>query len=163
MTKTAWPPEKRAKALELYVEHGSRRTGEMIGVPGSTIRNWASSAGLAADRQRRLRETNQARMAEWAALREELRESLIEAAVEFVERARGQAGPRDSQSLMVAAGIALDKFRLEMGEVTGRNEEITLGMIERKIAELEAEQAVAEKQEAAQEAAQDAGKVPVAV
>jgi hypothetical protein len=41
---------------------------------------------------------------------------------------------------MVAAGIALDKYRLEMGEATGREETLTLSAVERGIALLEAQQ-----------------------
>jgi hypothetical protein len=76
-----------------------------------------------------------------------LREQLLEVAGELVAKVHEMVGGvtdvwsgRDARDLMVAAGIALDKYRLEMGEATGREETLTLSAVERGIALLEAQQ-----------------------
>lgn len=177
MPRTTWPTEKRAEALALYVEHGSRRAAEVSEVPAGTIRHWAHEEGLYRDRMARIRATVESRNLSHEVLRSELREELLLAAGELVAAVRSMMrepdpeykklppgemrsieervaalevevedpspavwSGRDARDLMVAAGIALDKYRLEMGEATGREETLTLSAVERGIALLEAQQ-----------------------
>ncbi len=110
---------QKAEAVELYVEVGTAEAARRVGVATRTITRWASAAGVVS--QDRIEKTEGAREvleATQAEMREELRVLLLEAPIAHVKSAIGTDKARDAQSWMVAAGIGVDKFRLEMGEAT---------------------------------------------
>lgn len=47
-TRSTFTPQQKAAALELYVAHGPAETARRTGIKASTLRNWASTAGLRA-------------------------------------------------------------------------------------------------------------------
>jgi len=86
--------------------------------------------------QERIEKTEQARevlAATHAEKREELRVLLLGAPIHLVRQAIETGKARDAESWMTAAGIGIDKFRLEMGEATGRTETIDLSQAEATI------------------------------
>ena len=144
MTRTAWPSERQEEALALYLAHGSIEASAQTGIPAGTIRRWACDRGVTAGRMEALKATAASRRNAADVARAELRDQLLEVAGEMVSKVHemmgGEWSGRDARDLMVAAGIALDKYRLEMGEATGREETLTLSAVERGIALLEAQQ-----------------------
>lgn len=135
--------EEKAGALAVYAERGLAAAHHATGVPRSTIHRWAQAAGLdlpaiAARSVEQTAAATAAHEARCAELRVELREKfLLEAGaaldrmsipyVEFVgsgavevEYPLPPAGALFG--LMKTAGTALDKYRLEVGEATSRDE-----------------------------------------
>ena len=111
--------EQKSDAVTLYVEHGTAEAAELTGINGRSILRWAQAAGVVS--QDRIEKTEQARevlAATQAVKREELRVLLLDAPIRLVQQAIETEKARDAQSWMVAAGIGVDKFRLEMGEAT---------------------------------------------
>ena len=56
----------------------------------------------------------------------------------LVKDAMGHETPRNRQALATAAAILLDKYRLEMGEVTARSESASVDEMDREIESLAA-------------------------
>ncbi len=111
--------EQKSDAVTLYVEHGTAEAAELTGINGRSILRWAQAAGVVS--QDRIEKTEQARevlAATQAEKRGELRVLLLDAPIRLVQQAIETEKARDAQSWMVAAGIGVDKFRLEMGEAT---------------------------------------------
>lgn len=135
MAKRDWSDEDKAAALALLAdpEKTFYEVRDECGVPVSTLHRWAEAAGLgrsdaktdAASERRRLR---------LAAKREAVAEQFLDRAEDLMGRMDephvigytkdGQAvafpmgASADCKNYMTAAAIALDKFRLEMGEHT---------------------------------------------
>ncbi len=111
--------EQKTDAVTLYVEHGTAEAARQTGINARSILRWAKSAGVVS--QDRIEKTEQARevlAATQAEKRGELRVLLLDAPIRLVQQAIETEKARDAQSWMVAAGIGVDKFRLEMGEAT---------------------------------------------
>ena len=126
----------KAEALAVYVEDGPAATARLYGMPVRTLQSWAQRMGLrtAAD----TKTETEAACAKNQELRAKLRTKLLEKCVDMLERmdsphyeyqGREQervvypvAGAKECQSYATALGIMLDKFRLEVGEPTGREE-----------------------------------------
>lgn len=140
--------ETKARALQLYLEHGAGHASQATGVPAGTIRSWASRTGQQTPRADR---TAQARRdaAETAAERrlriasrcyndaEQLLDELFRPAelvkvvtlsggkdaagdVEVVRVDVDRPPPGDQRHIAVAAAILLDKAQLLSGEATAR-------------------------------------------
>ena len=110
---------QKAEAVDLYVEVGTAEAARQTGITGRSITRWAKAAGVVS--QDRIEKTEDARevlAATQAEKREELRVLLLDAPIAHVKLAIGADKARDAQSWMVAAGIGVDKYRLEMGEAT---------------------------------------------
>ncbi len=131
---TNYTDAQKAEAVELYVEVGTAEAARRIGVTGRTITNWAKAAGVTS--QERVQKTESARevlQATQAEKREELRVLLLDAGIHHVTQSIAADTGRDAQAYMTGAGIGIDKYRLEMGEATGRTETVDLASAEASI------------------------------
>jgi transposase-like protein len=139
--KRTYSQEEKDKALAMYVESGLAEAVRQTGIPKGTIESWARRSGLqtfAVEKTRAATETMEAKI---AATRAHLKWRLIARAVELEARmdephidfkSAGPLGPMEvtfpkataqgCQQYATAIGILIDKFRLESGEVTGREE-----------------------------------------
>ena len=138
-----YTPEQREEALRLYEEAGPAEASRQSGVPARTVVRWATRAGLT---RRRLEKTSAATemlTITNAQRREKIREKLLIRVDELLDRLGLEVGARDVQSLAIAFGVLLDKYRLELGEATGRMENLDLSAAERRI-EVEIERLSAE-------------------
>ncbi len=151
-------PEQKAQALAIYAEHGLARAHHDTGVPRSTLHGWARAAGL--DTQaiagRTVEQTQAATLAHeyrCAELRVELRELLLVESVDMLERMNAthkdfkgagvvevtwDTAPAGAcKDYAVAAAVLLDKYRLEVGEATSRDEHHVSDVRERATALLD--------------------------
>lgn len=141
MARRNWTDDEKAAALLLLgdPELSYYDVHKATGVPASTLHDWAAAAGLTG--HTRVEQTEAARSARSqriALKREVVAEKLLDAVETFGDQAV-DAKPRDAQALMTAAAIALDKFRLEMGEHTQatRSESVDIaGVARSKVDEL---------------------------
>lgn len=110
--------EQRSEAVQLYQEIGTAETSRRLDIPRRTILDWASKADVIAhvedEKQRAARERR------WEAKRREMRELLLDRAVDILERMDAPGKPGDMRNLAIAVGVLIDKYRLELGEATAR-------------------------------------------
>ncbi len=130
--------ERKTEVVAYAVDHGPAEAAKHYGIKATTVRSWCSRAGVATDASERTKAATESAQARRLAKREELRTLMIEKAVDLVHRMdevhidyRGKdadqvtfpkAPAQACQQYATAAAILLDKFRLEMGEATGRTE-----------------------------------------
>lgn len=166
----------------MCAESGQYRASKTLGIPLSTLNRWAKAAGIGMIPCEKAETAAKAREAYCAAKRAELKQLLIANAVDLAQRmhephidfkSAGPLGPMEvtfpkapaqaCQQYATAIGILLDKFRLESGEVTSRDEHrnIEQSELDRDISSLLAEMAHREKVGAEGEAEADGPLVPV--
>jgi transposase-like protein len=134
---TTYTPAEKAAAIKQLTEFGLAETWRRTGISKPTLSLWGKRAGLTFDTSKTEAATAQheARQAE---LRVQLRVMLLEKAVDLLERMdaphvefKGKDADRVEypiapagavQNYATSAAILIDKYRLEMGEVTGRTE-----------------------------------------
>lgn len=149
-----YTPEEKAHALEIYIAHGPCRAARETGFPKPTIRKWAKAAGLVPPTEN-ITAGVRAQEARIAAKRAALKELLITKALDLAHRMdephidfKGvnveevtfpKAPAQACQQYATSIGILIDKFRLENGEVTGREEVVTVDAVDREIQRLERE------------------------
>jgi len=137
--RRVYTPEERSHALELYVRVGPCQAARETGIKKPTIRSWAKKAGLKPPTEH-IGEAAKATEARIAAKRAAIKEKLIDRAAEMLERmgesmsvwVGSGATPVEvkvekppagvCKDLATTVGILIDKFRLEAGEVTSRDE-----------------------------------------
>lgn len=138
MGRTRYDDDQKREAVELALEYGKAEAARRTGISAGTIGSWCSREGLATVATERTKAATEAAKDRREQKREQLRTLLIEKAVDLVERMdephidfRGKdanqvtfpkAPAQACQHYATSAAILLDKFRLEMGEVTGRTE-----------------------------------------
>lgn len=134
-----WPAETRARALELWQSEGMSAAHAETGVPKGTISHWVAKAGLSGQSNgvERTANATEQRLANQHAKRVELQTLLLDKALDMLKRMDAPCidfKGRDAvevqyptapsgacQQYATAAAICLDKFRLEVGEVTDRH------------------------------------------
>ena len=183
--RRTYSQEEKAKALALCVEKGSYQASKQLGIPQGTLANWMVKADIASVAQQKMQKAQLARETRIAAKRAALRERLLEEAAYCAEaihnehidfKSAGKEGPvkvvfpvapaAAVQNYATALGILLDKFRLESGEVTSRDERHVIAQSEfdRKVQDLLADMdARAEGQVLQEPHGGRAGGDPVAV
>lgn len=133
--------EQKTEALRLYVEVGPRRAADTLKIPCSTIRSWAVATGTRTESRAKNYAATEAAKAKANRLRKELHARLLEKAVDLLGRmdephidfkGSGPLGPSEvtfpkapadaCKFYATAVGILIDKYRLETGEVTAREE-----------------------------------------
>lgn len=150
---TTYTASQREHACALYLEVGAAEAARRMNVSSRSIRRWASEAGLSAARDEKLEDGAARLHAQHGRLREELRVRLLESALDMLDRltephkdykgsdvveVTWDMAPADAcRAYMTAVGIAIDKYRLEMGEATERI--LTLDVISEEISRLESE------------------------
>ena len=176
---------EKDKALAVCVESGQYRASRQLGIPLSTVNRWAKAAGIGMIPCEKAETATAAREAYCTAKRAELKQLLIANAVDLAQRmhephvdfkSAGPLGPMEvtfpkapaqaCQQYATAIGILLDKFRLESGEVTSRDERHVIAQSEfdRKVQDLLADMdARAEGQVLQEPHGGRAGGDPVAV
>lgn len=139
MARPVYDDAFKDRAVALAVEHGAAEAARLTNVNAGTIRSWMSrTPGVATDVRQTIADARTVAADRRGVKREELRTLLIEKAVDMLGRmdeahidfkgkdAKTVTFPKAPsgacQQYATAAAILLDKFRLEMGEATGRVE-----------------------------------------
>lgn len=126
--------EAVAKVAELGLGSAWRETG----IPKPTLARWAKKAGVETYQPEKAAHATDALRAMHAERREKLRVALLDKALDMLDRMDAEhvefkgkdadevvypiAPASAVQNYATSAGILLDKYRLEMGEATSRNE-----------------------------------------
>lgn len=133
--------EDRAKAAELYQQVGATEAARQIGCSRRTIFNWLGD-DIARAHAEKTKAATEASRVRSEALREQIKVDLLETVLDLLSRLKepyyeyDQKGNRSiyhvppaqaSQQMMTAVGIAIDKFRIEAGEVTSRKGKVFSG------------------------------------
>lgn len=136
--RKTYSDEDRSQILEHYRLHGARPTMRKFGLSSDTLYRWRNAEGIETEAVGKER-TEAAGVAR-DALRVELRNKLLERAVEMLDRMGEKqtiyigsgATPKAVEierppasvckDLALTASALIDKLRLEAGEVTGREE-----------------------------------------
>lgn len=141
--------EQKAEAVELAQEVGTSEASRRTGASATSIKRWTADAGLTDQTKREKTEAAREQLAiQRAKKREDLRNLLLDKALDLLGRMdeehkdyRGKdvtavywdkAPSGATKDYATAAAILIDKFRLEMGEATGRTE--VHGDLDREIA-----------------------------
>jgi transposase-like protein len=158
VARRVYTTEEKAEALRLYVEVGPCEAARRTGINKGTITRWAKEAGVITVANEKRRAGAEAAEAVAACTRAKLKNKLLTKALDLLGRmdephidykGAGNMGPVQvtypkatasaCASYATAVGILIDKFRLENGEVTGREEVVTVDAIDREIQRLESE------------------------
>ena len=157
--KRTYSPEEKANVLAVCAELGPYRASKAESAPSyATLCRWCKEAGIATLHREKTQAAIAARQINIAATRTFLQERLLLRAVDLEARmdephidfkSAGPLGPMEvtfpkataqaCQQYATAIGILIDKFRLESGEVTGREEVVTVDAVDAAIRDLEAE------------------------
>lgn len=127
---------QKDRALELLETETVWAAVTEIGCSHTTVYRWDAQ---------RVREHNNdeafiaAEQTELAAMRTRTRRRLLETATAHIDRSDSARTARDAKDYMTAAAIALDKYRLEMGEATARHYVEGHDDIDRRVNQLVAE------------------------
>lgn len=136
-----WTDDQKAEAIRLTAEGGLAHAWRETGIPKPTIVRWCKAAGVERFHPEQTRMAVDAMQALAANTRETLRLMLIEKAVDVLERMdaphtefKGKdneevtypiAPAAAVQNYATSAAILIDKYRLEVGEVTARGETVS--------------------------------------
>ncbi len=121
--------EQKTEAVALADKHGPAEASRQTGIPRRTISSWRTTTAQAT-----IQKTQAARdtlKAQNETKREQLRQLLLDKAVLFADSLT--PGDKAVRTDATALGILIDKYRLEMGEATGRTENIDLASAESRI------------------------------
>jgi len=121
-----YTPEQKAETLESYREVGASQAARDNGIPLRTVFSWASDAGLTS-----YAEDEKKRAERLTAKREAIRELLLDRILDMLTTETVK--PSDARFNATAVGIFIDKYRLEAGEATTRNEQMGESEIDRAI------------------------------
>ena len=139
MANRKYSAEERAEALILYASEGLAETARQTGIPKPTIASWVTRAGLPhTDSTVKTEAATEAAQSRAKQLRADLQLRLLEKAVDLLDRMDAEhvdfkgkdadmvtypiAPAAAVQNYATSVGILIDKYRLEMGEATTRNE-----------------------------------------
>ncbi len=141
-------------ALTAYVEIGPSKAAELVGIGKGTISGWAKRHELRTVRNQKTAAATAAAQADAAKDRAELDRLLIklprrlaEMVLKAIENGTIKLETaQDVKDLAIAMATILDKYRLEMGEHTGR-EQRDVNISGASMEELEAELAALDRAE----------------
>ena len=164
--KPIYSPKEREAAVALYESEGLAGAHRATGISKPSIKRWAERSGVVTFHEEKVQAATEARNIRIAALRAVLKERMLQEAAYCMEaihnehidfKSAGPLGPMKVvfpvapaaavQHYATAFGILIDKFRLESGEVTSRDEHRNIDQsdIDRELAGLCAEMARREK------------------
>lgn len=132
--------EVKTEALKRYPDEGIAIVADSLGIPRGTLSVWVHRAGLQRVHPQKTEAATQARIDLQADIRAEVQLAFLTEAWESLEQAR-TAKPQDRVKLVTAAAVAIDKYRLEMGEATSRTITESADDIDRSVSQLVAEMA----------------------
>lgn len=134
--------EERIAAVELVASVGLAEAWRQTKIPKPTLVSWCQKAGVERFRPEQTRMAVEAAQAKAAELRQQLTYLLLEKAVDLLGRMDAEhvefkgkdadqvtypiAPASAVQNYATSAAILIDKYRLEMGEATGRTESTLL-------------------------------------
>lgn len=134
----SWSDEDKAAAVALVAEKGLAEAWRQTGIPKPTIVRWCQEAGVERFHPERTRAAVDALQERSRVLRAHLRSELLERSLDLLDRMdephvefKGKDGGQVEypvapaaavQNYATSAAILIDKYRLEMGEATGRSE-----------------------------------------
>ncbi len=136
---------QRQEAIDLYLKHGTAEAARQTGITGRSIVRWAKASGMSQDKAEQTEAAREALALKNAETRERIRVMILEKAEDILNRmdqphidykAAGKdihkvvwdtARSGDVKNYAVSFAVLLDKYRLEMGEVTGRVETVDVG------------------------------------
>jgi hypothetical protein len=122
--------------VEVYRQTGQAEAVRLTGMGSSTICLWARKRGVVTEMGQP--ESLEKARAGMASKRAQMRTVLFDKLEEILKAIKAES-PHDARDLAWVYGVLLDKFRLEAGEVTGRQEIITPDQVDAEIARLEAQ------------------------
>lgn len=149
MVWMVYTDEQKAEAVRLYLEVGPDEAAKAIGCSRRQVYRWLGRHGVTPKKPEEQRADTELRHFQ---RREELRDLLLDQALDMLHRMnemhveyRQEDGkpeevvhvvpaPKDCQSYAVAAGILIDKYRLEMGESTSRTESLDASRVDIELA-----------------------------
>jgi hypothetical protein len=118
--KTYYSPGFKAKALAVYMTDGPAAAARSLGIPQSTLKMWAGKAGMHTSMGTKT--MTEAALNARNAIRERVRGKLLNCVDLILDDISAGSEARERKDNATAAAILLDKFRLEVGEPTGREE-----------------------------------------
>ena len=122
---------QKAEAVALSIDVGATEAARQTGISKRSINTWRNQAGHTARANIKKTEAATAVLTATAAeRREDLRVLLLDAGIHHVKQSIAAESGREAQAYMTGAGISVDKYRLEMGEATGRTETVDLASAE---------------------------------
>jgi transposase-like protein len=140
--KRAYSEEEKEATIALVVDGGLAAAWRATGIPKTTIAGWCKAAGVRTYGGEKTAAATEAAVEQQTLRREQLRTMLLEKAVDLLERMdsphiefKGKDADQVEypiapagavQNYATSVGILIDKYRLELGEATGRNETRTL-------------------------------------
>lgn len=149
MARHSYTDEQKRKALELYRTDGPTAVQEQLGIPKSTVRQWARKAGVCTVRVAKTHAATEAAAADNAVHREALKLEARVRALDLIDRMErahvefvGKDGRRETldkatatacREYAVAAGILIDKAELLDGRATGRMDFRNMDQIDREL------------------------------
>jgi hypothetical protein len=135
MARRSYTDQQRSDALELYQEVGPAEAGRRLGIPSTTVRQWAKRAGASSGRAEHVAAAVRGAKLTWGQRRAGLADQAGEAAEEFLAKAR-DANPSNAAFFMRAFDIALKGANLISEEPTSRDERIDHAELDRQVEEL---------------------------
>lgn len=117
-------PEQKARALELYHDHGPAEASRQTGIPKNTITSWGVRAGLHSVAPERTRAAVEAHQLDVAVVSTRLAALLARTAVDRQEWIVEQHAAKDVRAAQTVAAIAIEKMQLLTGKATQRVETI---------------------------------------
>lgn len=134
----SYSDSERADALKVCEQVGLYSAVKQTGIPRATLFSWMQKAGVKTSNSEKTQAATEAHLANIEERRARIRAKLLQRAEQLLDRVTGsytthvgrEATPVQTdvppaaacKDLAVAVGILIDKFRLECGEVTGREE-----------------------------------------
>ena len=142
-----YTPDQKTEAVDLADEHGPAEASRQTGIPRRTITSWRTEPAQAT--KEKTVAAREQLAASNATKRERLRTLLLDRSLDMLERMEGEHHdyrgtneitlPRPPaqavKDLSISVGILIDKYRLEMGEATGRTESVAESEIDRDLRE----------------------------
>jgi len=147
----AYTAAQKTKAVDLYLKHGTAEAARQTGISGRTITRWAKTSGVVSQDREKTETARQELARRNAERRERIRSLILEKAEDILHRMdephadfkvvdKGiekvvwdSARSGDVKNYALSLAILIDKYRLEMGEATGRTETIDLAAAESRI------------------------------
>jgi hypothetical protein len=119
------PDYVKARAMSLYDEFGLSEAARRLGVDRKTITRWRKQMGIASKTAKGEYGPEQQQIAQQHdRIRADIRNLMLMKTRQLLVGISDTTSGRDAKDFATAAAILMDKFRLEMGEVTGRRETV---------------------------------------
>lgn len=119
---TTYSDSQKAEALDVLETEGIWAAVTLTGAHHTTIYRWHAQA-VRSGTKKAEDEAVEAEIQDIT--RQRLRRRLLETAMAHVDRSDAARSAQDAQRYATSAGILLDKFRLEMGEHTDRQQVVS--------------------------------------